>query len=84
MMAELIDNPAKLVAYCNQNIKAVEAEMADAEPEIRLKLRNQLLGFTELLEKGLHQLHQQGYQTEDIAVGAPTKKGRRKSRFDAD
>ena len=82
MAQDLVDDPVKGVAFCNENIKAIEAEMADADPDVRLKLRNQLLGFTELLEKFIHQKNQQGYDTQDVAKGS-TVKTVRKKRFES-
>ena len=85
MSEDLIDDPKKLVAYCNKHIQALEAELAEAQtPNDKRIIRNQLLGFTELLEKGLHQQHQQGYDTEDIAKGSEPSKGGRKTRFNSE
>jgi len=79
-MSNQITDPKLLVEFCNKHIQALETELADATNANEKRIiRNQLLGFTELLEKGLHQVHQQGYDTEDIAKGSP----KRRKRFDA-
>ncbi|HKT21228.1 MAG TPA: hypothetical protein VJR06_01200 [Nitrososphaerales archaeon] len=85
MSVEIINDPKKLVDYCNGHIQQLERELADAKDfNERRVIRNQLLGFTELLEKALHQQHQQGYDTEDIAKGAPKRKTKGKGRYEAD
>ena len=72
-----IDDPIKLMAFCNRKIGELETLKGKAEgiTEI-IKIEYAIEKYSELLEKGIHQAYQQGRIKKDI-----TDKTRK--RFDA-
>lgn len=77
MVEELIDDPIKLIEFCNKHIRKLEmgVEQTDS-PATIAKLEGHLVKWSELLEKAIHQAYQQGRSSEDITRAVPGKKGR--------
>lgn len=64
-----IDDPVKLVNFCNKKISELETLKVKAEDlKDVLKIEFAIQGYSELLEKGLHQMYQQGRSKSDISV----------------
>ena len=86
MSQDTIDDPLKLIDFCNKNIKEIESEIADARSrkdfDSTKGLSNQMLRFTELLEKAIHQAYQQGKTKQDVSkMFEPDKKKDGKRRY---
>ena len=70
----LVDDPKKLIAFCNGKIGELEAIKAK-DLENLLKYEFAIKEYTKILEHAIHQLFQQGMSKRDI-TSIPAKKSR--------